>query len=122
MFAMRAKVKPPPTWGVDQRVALDWPDVIPREMVSAYCKDPRKYGFAWDAVTLCWKRTRRGSVDILHAPEPLPFFLDPNQIRELTPEIDWDRRVGDRVRHFLTMHLQGAGESSQWRRQYLTGD
>lgn len=33
--------------------------------------------------------------------EPLEWFQDPEQIRLLTPEINWDRRVGDRIRQFL---------------------
>ena len=42
-------------------------------------------------------------------PKPkLPFFLDPEQIRDLTPGIDWNRRVGDRIRHF-----------EEWGRAYL---
>lgn len=37
-------------------------------------------------------------------PKPkLPFFLDPEQIVELTPEINWDERVGDRIRWLLSL-------------------
>lgn len=35
--------------------------------------------------------------------EPLPFFLDPEQVKALSPEIDWDERVGERIRKLLEM-------------------
>jgi hypothetical protein len=69
-------------------------------MVRHYIENPRKYGFRWVPGRECWQRERDGMVDVLHAAPPLPFFLDPEQIAELTPEIDWSRRVGDRIRHF----------------------
>ena len=31
----------------------------------------------------------------------LPDFMFPEVIAKLTPEINWDQRVGDRIRHFL---------------------
>jgi hypothetical protein len=34
------------------------------------------------------------------AREPLPFFLDPQQIEALTPEIDWSRQVSRRIEAF----------------------
>jgi hypothetical protein len=47
-------------------------------------------------------------------PEPapkLPFFLDPEQIRELTPHINWNQRVGDRIRSFELWGRQLLGKS-----------
>lgn len=50
-------------------------------------------------------------------PEPLPFFLDPEQIAALTPEINWSDRVGDRIRQFLDWGAElGAAEvAKRWR-------
>lgn len=39
-------------------------------------------------------------------PERLPFFLDPEQIVELTPEIDWTQRVNDRIEAWRKWALQ----------------
>ena len=33
--------------------------------------------------------------------KPLPFFLDPAQVAELCPEIDWTERVSARIRAFV---------------------
>lgn len=73
-------------------------------MATHYIADPKRHGFRYDPACDYWIRDRLGQVEVLMADPPLPFFLDPEQIRELAPDIDWDRRVGDRIRHFLTMH------------------
>jgi hypothetical protein len=39
---------------------------------------------------------------------PLPFFLDPQQIADLTPEVDWSRRVSDRIEAFREFAMRPA--------------
>lgn len=90
-----------------------WPDRIPAEALDEMCGDPRRFGFHWNAECALWERRTLGGFDRLHAPEPLPFFLDPRQIEDLTPEIDWSRRVGDRVRSFLEWGRAGDAAPTQ---------
>ena len=44
-------------------------------------------------------------------PEPLPFFMDPEQIEALTPGVDWSARVGDRIRGFIALGALSKGTS-----------